>query len=155
MSKYFPAQSAITWMRHHTKDLVYSGAKMLSLRTPSHGTRMSMRAAIRHRAPPACAPRSCACSHGTLLAVACACAAVRPAQAQTTALAYGERRSVRAGRLYVDVRQPSGRCRRPAGQLARLKPASKVDLLGGSYWLRGTAQRQPAAALGDRSRMTR
>jgi signal transduction histidine kinase/DNA-binding response OmpR family regulator/HPt (histidine-containing phosphotransfer) domain-containing protein len=67
-----------------------------------------------------------------VLLVLCACTV----QAQTIGLSSASVDLAKSGRLYVDGGEPypvnaSGL---PA-LLARLKPASKVDLLGGSYWL--------------------
>ncbi|HEX5341231.1 MAG TPA: ATP-binding protein [Duganella sp.] len=68
-----------------------------------------------------------------LLLALCTCVA---AQAQTIGLSYASVDLARTGRLYVDQGEPFpvDTAGLPA-MLARLKPASKVDLLGGSYWL--------------------
>ena len=82
-----------------------------------------------------------------LLAFVALCANA-PVQAQAIALTHDSIDLAKAGKLYQDEGQPY-----PvdaAGlphMLARLKPASKVDLLGGSYWLYAELRndgRQPA-----------
>jgi len=59
-----------------------------------------------------------------------------PLRAQTVALSHDSVDLAKAGRLYVDGGEPYpvNAAGLPA-MLARLKPASRVNLLGGSYWL--------------------
>ncbi|MYM27732.1 response regulator [Duganella sp. CY15W] len=82
-----------------------------------------------------------------LLAFVALCANA-PVQAQAIALTHDNIDLAKAGKLYQDQGQPYpvDAAGLPA-MLARLKPASKVDLLGGSYWLYAELRndgRQPA-----------